>query len=346
MFGSPVSQRPLAADDPLYVGRPLPERLLRRALDLRLNAAVVGGGGAGKTTLVQRVLNETHIAESSIFRVDCRGLAPGDALRAIAGAYGWSQPDYRWEPKPGMALAFGGLMSVTHNRVLIDPDPNRVDASDIDWLASKIRDHVEPDKIAGGGIEMPAITVIDDPTVATLDSIFGQHRDRLWDLPVQWIVETRKTVASDLALFFEAQIHIDDLGVDDARTLLERRLAAASHTDSALVDAIVAQVPLRPRELISAARDGLLHLDGAEDRFRAQGVLTERSAALGRPHAMLMSELIALGGAYASDEQLLARLGYSRSRVAGLLKELAAHDIVVAQRDGRRVRYLPNENIG
>jgi hypothetical protein len=40
---------------------------------------------------------------------------------------------------------------------------------------------------------------------------------------------------------------------------------------------------------------------------------------LGRPHAMAMAELEALGGASASDEEFLRRLGWTRPRASQVL---------------------------
>ena len=345
MSGSPLSHRPLPAGSGWYVRRPEPERLLGRALALGLNVAVVGDAGTGKTTLVLQVLADAGVADPRVLRIDCHGLNAAETHRRLLEGFGWVDQGFHWEPKPGYEMAFGGLVSATHKRVPNPPDPTRIDTGDIDWLVREITDFTTPDEIAGGGIELPVIAVVEGPSVAAVNAIFGQHRDRLWDLPVQWILVSRHPVASDAALFFEAQVPLDDLDAPAARDLLERRLDAAGQSNAALVDAVVSQVPLRPRELIAAARDGLLRQDLGGDRLRVQGVLTERAAALGRGQAMLMAELIALGGTHASDEEFLRRLGYSRSRVVALLNELQADGLVEARRDGRRVIYTPAERL-
>lgn len=336
---SPVSQRPLSGGDPLYVSQPEPEMLLRRALDLGLNVAVRGESGTGKTTLTNHVISSAEIVPDRVVRIDCHALSVRDTLYRIAEGWGWSKPTRSWKPKPGYALALGdGLMSVTHEQMPIPPDPDRLDAHDIELLTDTIVDRFTTD---GNDVEAPWIAIIEDPSPDAVTAIFGGQRDRLWQLPVQWIVLTRGGISSDAALFFEAQVTLGEMGAGAARELLERRLVAAGRQDPTLVNTVIERVPWRPRDLVAAARDGLLHAEDAPARFRVQGDLTERAAALGRPHAMLMYELLSRGAASASDEALLQRLGYSRARLAQLLAQMQIAGLLVRQRDGRKVLFGP-----
>ncbi len=69
-----------------------------------------------------------------------------------------------------------------------------------------------------------------------------------------------------------------------------------------------------PRRLLDVARDVIERKVPAECVL---GSITNRDAAiakLGRPEAMLATELDALGAAAASDDALLSRLGWTRSR--------------------------------
>lgn len=342
MAFSPVSQRPLSGGDPFYVPQPEPERLLRRALDLGLNVAVRGEAGTGKTTLANHVIASADIAADRVVRVDCQALGLRDTLHRLAEGWGWSKPTHSWKPKPSYALAFGGgLMSVTHERVPIPPDPDRLDGDDIELLSDTIVDRSTTDDLGESDVKLPWVAIIDDPSPAAVTAIFGDHRDRLWQLPVQWIVLTRGGIPSDAALFFEAQVTLGEIEVGAARELLERRLVAAGRQDPALVNTVIERVPLRPRDLVAAARDGLLHAEDAPARFRLQGDLTESAAALGRPHAMLMYELLSRGAGSASDEALLQRLGYSRARLAQLLADMHDAGLLVKERDGRKVMFKP-----
>ncbi len=342
MVFSPVSQRPLPGGDPLYVPQPEPERLLRRALDLGMNIAVRGEAGTGKTTLTNHVIASAEIAADRVVRIDCHALTVRETLYRLAEGWGWSKPTHSWKPKPGSALAFGGgLMSVTHEQVPIPPDTDRLDGDDIELLSDTIVDRSTTDELDGNDVELPWVAIIEDPSPAAVTAIFGGHRDRLWQLPVQWIVLTRGGISSDAGLFFEAQVTLGDIEVSAAQELLERRLVAAGRQDPTLVNTVIQQVPLRPRDLVAAARDGLLHAEDAPARFRVQGDLTERAAALGRPHAMLMYELLSRGAASASDEALLQRLGYSRARLAQLLAEMRDAGLLVKERDGRKVMFKP-----
>lgn len=339
---SPVSQRPLSGGDSLYVPHAERERLLRRALDLGLNIAVRGGAGTGKTTLTNHVIASAEIAAERVVRVDCQALSVRDTLYRLAEGWGWARPTHSWKPKPSYAFAFsGGLMSVTHDQVTIPPDPDRLDGDDIELLADTIVDRSTTDELRENNVELPWIAIIEDASPAAVTAIFGGHRDRLWQLPVQWILLARGSISSDAALFFEAQVTLGDIEVSAARELLERRLAAAGRRDPTLVNTVLKRVPLRPRDLVAAARDGLLHAEDAPARFRVQGDLTERAAALGRPHAMLMYELLARGAASASDEALLQRLGYSRARLAQLLAEMQEAGLLIKEREGRKVMFKP-----
>jgi hypothetical protein len=340
MVSSPVSQRPLPAGDPLYVPRPDAEQLLRRALALGLNVAVQGDGGTGKTTLINRVIATGSFdkGDKTIW-IDCHGLSVRDTLYRIAEGWGWSTPTFTWELKPEFENAFTpSMLGITHKQVPVPPDAGRVGREDIDLLSRVI---VPPSDDTSDDAPPQWLAVLENPSAAAVAAIFGGHRDQLWRLPVQWVVATRSAISSDAALFFETQVTLRELEPRAARDLLDRRLAAAGHEDRKLVDTIAERIPLYPRDLVAAARDGLLHAEDAPARFELQERLTQKAAAIGRPHSMLMSELLARGAVSASDDALLQRLGYSRARLAQLLAEMSEAGLLVKERDGRKVMFKP-----
>jgi DNA-binding MarR family transcriptional regulator len=61
--------------------------------------------------------------------------------------------------------------------------------------------------------------------------------------------------------------------------------------------------------------------------------LLRRAGEVGRPHGVLMAELLDLGQASPSDAALLRRLGLSRARVTALLRELLTHGLVESTPD-------------
>jgi MarR family len=341
---SPLSQRPLGSADPLYVARPDAERALGRALALGLNVAVVGDAGTGKTTLVRTVLG----AEPNPRRIVCvdgHGSLVSEIVDRIAEGFGWRRKQYRLEPKHEVTGALGSMIK----HVPIEPDPARIDTDDLPFLASVIAE--APRVLEFAEFDGPWVCIIDTPPAGAIEELFGKHRERLWDLPVQWVLITHTNPLPAAAnLFFETKVTVTELPVDLANKLVALRLSASgavSRTDAVrLATTIASHVATRPRDLVAAARDAVLHDNGnAEERFKVQGQLTERAAAIGRGHAMLMAELISLGGAHASDAELRQRLGYSRPRMVQLLNELHDAGLVERRPEGRRVTFVPAKQV-
>ncbi len=94
------------------------------------------------------------------------------------------------------------------------------------------------------------------------------------------------------------------------------------------LEAIAASAPT-PRIALQDARDALTSSNG-HDPLAARLWRREQVAALGRPQTMALAELEDLGGASASDEEFLRRLGWTRPRAVQVLGELAEHGLVVA----------------
>lgn len=343
MSHSPLSQRPLQPGDELYVARSDEERKLERALELGLNVAVVGDAGTGKTTLVRRVLGDVPNQQRIVW-VDGRGLAVNETVDRIAESFGWIRDRYRLEPKAGT-----GIVEAIMDRVPIEPDPDRICTDDFPFLANVIAD--APKMLDVGEFDSPWVCVLDTLPARAIEVLFGTHRERLWDLPVQWVLISRTNPLPAAAeLFFEVKLPLAELPKELAKRLVALRLnvtkpIADLDTDR-LVTTIVSQVSHRPRELVAAARDAVIQDAGeAEEQFKRYGELTVRASGLGRGHAMLMSELIAVGGAHASDRELQQRLGYSRPRIVNLLSQLHEAGLVERRPEGRRVVFVPAEQI-
>jgi hypothetical protein len=88
-----------------------------------------------------------------------------------------------------------------------------------------------------------------------------------------------------------------------------------------------------PRRAIDLARHLLLAPAGAGAGVTVRDRLLQREEAvarLGTPARMLLAELEASGGASASDERLLSRLGWTRARAAQVLGQLEREGLVEA----------------
>lgn len=105
----------------------------------------------------------------------------------------------------------------------------------------------------------------------------------------------------------------------------------------------IAEQTATPRAALQAVRDAVVS-PVTDDPLGATLWRQEHAAALGRPHSMAMHELEALGGASASDEEFLRRLGWTRSRASQVLGELAEAKLVVPSDEqsagGRRPRRV------
>jgi energy-coupling factor transporter ATP-binding protein EcfA2 len=196
-----------------------------------------------------------------------------------------------------------------------------------------------------------------EPTVVLLDAsgaaravygIFGRMRDTIWQLPHRWLVAIddgdRATALKPPAdAFFDTAIALEPLSVERLSAIVRQR------TDELPRDSlseIAADARGNPRAAIRAANDALVHgIDPGGLSARAR--LLDAAAKLGRPHGMLMAELLDLGQASPSDEVLLERLGLTRARVSTLLQQLLEAKLVESaversERPGRpRTVYRP-----
>ena len=127
--------------------------------------------------------------------------------------------------------------------------------------------------------------------------------------------------------------------------------------DFVLLDDIVDQIALiadgNPRRIIETARQALtmaasesssegVHEEFLEALRQAQHRRRRDLDELGRPAAMLYAEIESLGPVSASDQRLLARMGWTRSRAVQVFAQLEEAGLVVSQSvrgpDGGRPR--------
>ncbi|WP_029137171.1 helix-turn-helix domain-containing protein [Nakamurella lactea] len=293
-----LSGRPLLTnriDRELFVDREVELRRIAGALAGGLNCAITGEPGMGRTSLLHRALAAEDGPTLLI-----GGGAVTDATdlldRIIA-----KLADTGRQPTP----------------VAADPDPV------LDRIAA-LRGRIGPDR--------PVIAIDDVPPAAGVD-LFGRYRDDLWTVPATWLVTVSSAHAGLLLrppadVFFEVRIDLPALSDDGSEALLRRRIGDESGWDP---EPVVRVAQGNPRRLIALARQ--LRQADPEQRTAAADRLATSAATLAGmsvPARMLAAELEAVGSASASDPVLQQRLGWTRSRIVQVLKELQAAGLVTA----------------
>lgn len=275
-----LSQRPLlstAADAALFVHRGRELATLHRAVRLGLNALLLGERGSGKTSLLhffERTLRDDgtdvrFVEASSATTID-------DLVELLLAAFPVSQ-DVR--PDPG-AVASSGLSVSAQLRRLGDA-----------W---------------DGGPLVLLVDTISKPGL--VHALCGQQRDELWQLPFRWVVagssaDRHAYLEPPSDLFFDLVIELDELSPEDAVELLVRRSTAPGATDDPAAKVLLGVAtalgqrvtPRTPRQLLSAARTTLLADDDPTTVIQNLDALQIRAAGLGRPTAMVFTELLNLG---------------------------------------------------
>jgi hypothetical protein len=152
--------------------------------------------------------------------------------------------------------------------------------------------------------------------------LFGVLRDRLWDLPHQYVVAADQGDRSALLrppadAFWEQVVELG-LTQGQAAELIRRR----AEDGAPWAEPLVAAIGPHPRRLIGAAQQieaGLREpLELTAEYLRRQERLEEQSAMGQR----LFHELEDVGPVSASDERLLRRIGASRPAIDRGLREL------------------------
>ncbi len=309
-----ISQRPLqptAADAALFVDRVSELERLARSVRHRFNSLVLGDRGSGKTSLLRRLEGQLT--------------AQGVKSRFVEASAATTVEEL-------VDLVYEGV----HGR---RRDPTER------MLASITGE-------AGIGDDLRRLTPPDDgPLVMLLDSInnpdlvqhlFGRLRDDVWQLPFTWVIagnrsERGRYLEPPADSFFDAVVEIAEFDEEHAADLLRRRAQHAGPDDAgaqvllSLASELALQVrPRTPRNILAAARDVLVAADDDPTQWVTNlHALQLRASQLGRPAAMLFTELMDLGPVSPSDERLLTRLGWTRARAAQVLKQLDQAGLVV-----------------
>jgi len=309
-----LSARPLydTQADAEYFEPPSVWGELMRALERRFNVLVVGGRGVGKTSLLRQTQLALRVGERRTDFIDATSIESPLALSARI------RDGLAGRPSP-IEAGFGAVAAT----VTRDPTPPPAGASRA----------LYQDLQALGEIEATTIFVDASGSAEAVYHVFGRMRDVLWQLDHQWVVAVDETDRSTVQRppadsFFDVTFTLEPMATNQIAELLGRR--AANEVGS------------------SAIAYSIVHGGDPARQLDARGQLLERAVALGRPHGMLMAELLDLGQASPSDEALLVRLGVTRPRATQILRDLLARGLVSTATEkpdgpGRpRTVYLPN----
>jgi energy-coupling factor transporter ATP-binding protein EcfA2 len=309
-----LSGRPLLDTKPdheLFSGRDRELEKLLTSVDRRLNVLLIGERGSGKTTLLRQLAYELrhrspdhppafvegHLAENAKLFLDLvryrLGLSP-----AVL------------EPSPFQATL--GMMT----------------------RKAPLEDTLELSKLVGSlkeaAPEGRRVVLVDElPAKSAGQALFGRLRDELWQLPLTWVVAVAKHEGDSLLsppadAFFDVVLELEPLSREAQRSILETRAGSPGRRIASQLN------EGNPRRLLGLARDAL---EGGAEPSELLEALSRRDAEvskLGRAAPMLMAELESLGPTSASDEELLSRLGWTRTRAVQVLRQLEEKGLVTS----------------
>jgi energy-coupling factor transporter ATP-binding protein EcfA2 len=289
------------------------------------NVLLVGSRGSGKSSLL-RMLGHALDAEQQTKTAVVDGRAAGSALEFLTlvrdqlGA---------WDRRPlgevasTLATAAGAFLESP--QVSLRPTPGETQT-----LLGQLREI---------GRSLPEngqrVVLVDEmPSPQSAHTLFGRLRDELWELPLVWVVAADER---DVGLyrqppadaFWQRVATIPDLEPAAAAELLRRRLGESELTDDT-VERLVAAADGNPRRLIALAHDVVVEGADATALLERDQQLQQTIEQLAEPAKRLLSELEANGPASPSDQGLLTKLGWTRSRASQLFQQLEKQGLVRA----------------
>ena len=190
----------------------------------------------------------------------------------------------------------------------------------------------------------PPVMLVDDLDEKGIVEMFGRWRDRAWDVPIQWVVSgTSASLDPPADTFFDVVVELERFDSEELQDLLRRRTATSPPVQRDTLktmseSALESISPCTPRRALSVLRDLYLSDDLEHEARRLEEMQKVRSRL--KPTAVkVLDALGERGPTHAGDEQLLAEVGVTRSRVVQILAELEAQGMVAAERSGRRKLY-------
>lgn len=331
-----LSGRPLRdtrRDRALFVDRDQTVDLSEKTLRNGGNVLLVGARGSGKSSLLRMIAHKLDEDERRAVVVDGRAAASTEEFLALLrdrlGA--WTTVPLG-DTASTIASAAAGLLAAP--QLVLRPPP-----SDTQALLGQLRDIARSLPAEGDTI----VLVDEMPSPQAAHTLFGRLRDELWELPLVWLVAADERDAGlyrepPADAFWQRVVAIPGLDESVAAELLRRRLGEEELPDAVLQQLIEA-ADGNPRRLITLAYNVVA--EGADPSALLEGdrELQERIKKLPEPAKRLLAEVEANGAASPSDEGLLKKLGWTRSRASQVFRELEQQGLVRAlERPGTRGR--------
>lgn len=270
------------------------------------NVLVLGPSGSGKTTTLRFVAEELRGQGAAVGFVDAGGglAEPIEILQLVL-----------YELSRELPSSARSRIEEALRSPFSPADPN----VRVFELLRTLRDVLPTRK--------QLVAIIDGISGSAAQALFGRLRDELWQLSLRWIVsgdprDRQGLLAPPADAFFDTVVMFEPFPDELRRDLLRRYGVKAA-------DAVqLATTAEWPRDLLRVLAQAAQTPGGAAEMLSARAERINQASKLGRSAAMLLSEL-ETAPASASDKRLLDRLGWSRSRVAQVLKKLEAAGLVV-----------------
>jgi energy-coupling factor transporter ATP-binding protein EcfA2 len=303
---------------------------LVKALERDNNVLLHGARGSGKTTLLRQMQRVLRGQGERVVFVD---------VSAVTEPFAFASRVH--DALKGRS----GVASAIHDSSSLDRDPGGPNSS----TGGTSRQLYDTLVDLGDEVE-PTILLIDASGAASaVYGVFGRMRDTVWQLPHRWLVavdddELTSALRPPADAFFDRVVALKPLSMQQLLDLLQRR---TDELPAHVLSWIAADAGGNPRTAVRAANDALVNGTNPSGGLSTRAHLLDAAGRLGRPHGMLMAELLDLGQASPSDEVLLERLGLTRARVNALLQQLAVAGLVESgversDRPGRpRTVYRP-----
>lgn len=310
-----IGTRPLydnLADAERFVPPPAWPATLR-AVERRLNVALLGPRGVGKTSLLRRLQLAMRDAEKPAVFVDATAVE--DVIELAARIH----DVLLGESSPMAAEANLAAEAFRRQEVRVGGASRA--------LASLLREIGQAD----------ATTILVDASgsPAACFELFGRMRDVLWQQDHQWVLALdegdRPTALKPPAdAFFDSVIILDPWSPDALVEMLARRAEPGENWPPDLLLSAASGARGSPREAVRALSDSVVHGYDPATTLGARARLVDLASQEGRPAGMLMAELLGRGQASPSDELLQKTLGVSRARLNQLFRQLLDRGLVAA----------------
>jgi energy-coupling factor transporter ATP-binding protein EcfA2 len=308
-----LQSRPLydnPSDAKLHVPAPQLDAI-ERAMRRGNNTVIYGARGAGKTTLLRQFQLALRDREEPVVFIDAAAI--GETLELA------ERIRDALKGRPG--LLRGGIGGVAGAQLLGDPSPPPGGVSRALY-----------DTLVGLGEDAEPTTILLDASASAgaIYGLFGRMRDTIWQLPHHWLVAVdesdRASVLKPPAdAFFDTVVQLAPRSAEELAEIVRRR---TDDLPEGLVSRIAGETRGNPRATIRAANDAVVNGEDPASDLEARARLSEAASLLGRPHGMLMAELLDLGQASPSDDAVQERLGLTRGRINVLLQDLQEKGLV------------------